>query len=216
MLFGHNSDVKVGDAVYHVQTEDRGPETALIDTTVYSGGRVLHRRTNNYLDLLPLDRDREDLLRQRIDNQHRSIAEEIRSGALKLVAAQPPARLNAATAVNTAAANASSGISPQEIALELVNAKSWLAGGRANLQVAVRRKQNGAAVPGAKVVARVDGSAGGAEFSAQAGADGLARIEFDMPRVTSSEPALVIEAAHGGSKAQLKFHLRARPRVPTA
>lgn len=216
MLFGHNSDVKVSGSVYHVQTEDRGPETALIDTTVYSGGRVLYRRTNNYLDLLPLDRDRENLLRQRIDNQHRSIAEEIRSGALKLVAAQPPVRVNAATAANTSAANASSGISPQEIALELVNAKSWLAGGRANLQVAVRWKQNGAAVPGAKVVARVDGSASGAEFSGQAGADGLARIEFDMPRVTSSEPALVIEAAHDGSKAHLKFHLRARPRVPTA
>ena len=60
MLFGHNTDVKVGESVYHVQTEDRGTANALIDTTVYCRGRVLHRRTNNYIDLLPLDPGREE------------------------------------------------------------------------------------------------------------------------------------------------------------
>ena len=74
MLFGHNTDVKVGDTVYHVQTEDRGTANALIDTTVYCRGRVLHRRTNNYFDLLPLDPDREESLRKRIDEQHRAVA----------------------------------------------------------------------------------------------------------------------------------------------
>ena len=78
MLFGHNTDVKMGDTVYHVQTEDRGTPNALIDTTVHCRGRVLHRRTNNYLDLLPLDAEREGLLRKRIDEQHRAVADEIR------------------------------------------------------------------------------------------------------------------------------------------
>ena len=71
MLFGHNSDVKVGETVFHVQTEDRGTANALIDTTVYCRGRVLHRRTNNYFDLLPLSPEHENLLRKRIDDQHR-------------------------------------------------------------------------------------------------------------------------------------------------
>jgi hypothetical protein len=92
MLFGHNSNVKVGEVTFHVQTEDRGITTALIDTTVYYLGRVMHRRTNNYHDLIPLDPDREEALRLRLDEQHRSTLEDIRSGALHLAAPPQPAR----------------------------------------------------------------------------------------------------------------------------
>src|SRR5271155_1046363 len=93
MLFGHNSNVKVGEATFHVQTEDRGVTTALIDTTVYYMGRVMHRRTNNYHDLIPLDPDREEALRLRLDEQHRSTLEDIRSGALYLAPPPPPPAL---------------------------------------------------------------------------------------------------------------------------
>ena len=63
MIFGHNTNVAIGNVKYHVQTEDGGITSAHIDTTVYSGGRVLHRRTNSYLDLLPLNADREEALK---------------------------------------------------------------------------------------------------------------------------------------------------------
>jgi hypothetical protein len=66
MLFGHNTNVSVGENTYHVQTEDRGTASALIDTTVYCGGRVLHRRANNYFDLLPLTPDTEEALKLRL------------------------------------------------------------------------------------------------------------------------------------------------------
>jgi hypothetical protein len=59
MLFGHNSNVTVGTEIVHVQTENRGANHAFIDTTVHWKGRVLHRRTNNYQDLLPLDAESE-------------------------------------------------------------------------------------------------------------------------------------------------------------
>jgi hypothetical protein len=88
MIFGHNTNIALGAVKYHVQTEDAGIASALIDTTVYSGGRVLHRRTNSYLDLLPLNADREEALKLRLDEQHRQVIEEIRSGALYL---PPPA-----------------------------------------------------------------------------------------------------------------------------
>src|SRR6202040_1725833 len=83
MLFGHNSNVKVGDTVYHVQTEDRGASHAVIDTMVYHSGRVLHRRANSYADLLPLDAAREVSLKERVSAQHNAVMEELRSGALK-------------------------------------------------------------------------------------------------------------------------------------
>ena len=84
MAFGHNSNVTIAGDTYHVQTEERGAAQALIDTTVYLQGRVLHRRTNSFLDLLPLNPDREQALRLRVDTQHRGVVDEIRSGKLRL------------------------------------------------------------------------------------------------------------------------------------
>ena len=214
MLFGHNTDVKVGETVYHVQTEDRGAPNALIDTTVYCRGRVLHRRTNNYLDLLPLDPDRENSVRKRIDEQHRGVTDEIRSGALHLVPPlpsqeKPPSKKSQpVTSVN--------GAPTPGLALELINAKNWLTGKRANLHVSVRKKENGEPVRGARVTSHIDGAADATEFTAQTGADGQARLEFDMPRLAGGEPALVIEAAQADARTQLRFQLKARPRVPTA
>jgi hypothetical protein len=216
MLFGHNTDVKAGETVYHVQTEDRGTANALIDTTVYCRGRVLHRRTNNYIDLLPLDPERENLLRKRIDDQHRSVTEEIRTGALHLVPPPLPVKESSPDKNKASSALHASPSAPPTLAVELINAKSWLAGKRANLHVTVRNKQNGTGLAGALVTARIDGAAEVTEFSTETGADGQARLEFDMPRLAGAEPALVIEASQGDSKGQLKFQLKVRPRVPTA
>ncbi len=213
MLFGHNTDVKAGDSVFHVQTEDRGTANALIDTTVYCRGRVLHRRTNNYIDLLPLDSERENALRRRIDDQHRAVTEEIRTGALHLVPPPMPVQSGAKPSASVAPSNAAPATT---LAVELINAKSWLSGKRANLQVGVRTGQSGAAVSGALVTVRIDGAAQVSEFSTETGADGQANLEFEMPRLGGAEPALVIEASQADSKGLLKFQLKARPRVPTA
>src|SRR5579863_8999538 len=91
MLFGHNTNVTVDGTVFHVQTEDRGVATAIIDTTVHCRGRVLHRRTSKYHDLLPLDADREQALKIRLDDQHHTIVEELRTGALHIAAPPMPA-----------------------------------------------------------------------------------------------------------------------------
>jgi hypothetical protein len=217
MLFGHNTDVKAGETVYHVQTEDRGTANALIDTTVYCRGRVLHRQTNNYIDLLPLDPGREALLRKRIDDQHRSVTEEIRTGALHLVPPPMPVQEKPAAKKTDSAAHSNAVPVPAPaLLMELINAKSWLSGKRANLHVAVRKKQNGEPVSSALVTARIDGAAAVTEFSTETGADGQAHLEFEMPRLAGAEPALVIEATQADSKGLLKFQLKARPRVPTA
>ena len=197
MLFGHNSNVKAGDTTYHVQTEDRGATNALIDTTVYFRGRVLHRRTNNYFDLLPLNPDHEQALKVRLDEQHRAVVEEIRTGALHLALPQDDKSAS------------------QVLLLELINAKTWLSGKRALLQIAVRN-QTKQAVEGAQVTARVDGAAEISEYSAETGPLGNAQFEFDMPRLAGAEPALVIEASHGNARGHLRFQLRTKSRVPSA
>lgn len=210
MLFGHNTNVTVADKTYHVQTEDRGTGHAILETTVYWGGRVMHRRTNSYGDLLPLDPKREQALKSRLDEQHEKVLEELRSGSLKFVYQGVPSSGAARPAAPVAGAQVRS------ISLELLNGKAWLASGRATLQVAVRAKENGAAIPGARVIARIDGAATPTEFSTATGAEGRAQLAFDMPRLSGAEPALVIEARYGESQGILRFQLRAKPKVPAA
>src|ERR1700722_10091123 len=144
MLFGHNSNVDVGTDVVHVQTEDRGTNHAFIDTTVHWKGRVLHRRTNNYLDLLPLDGEKENALKARLDDQHRAVIEDIRTGALQLTF---PAAPTAATPPSVAPV----------LKVELTNAKSWLAGKHATLQLMLRDAA-GNPVAGVETKARVEGA----------------------------------------------------------
>ncbi len=208
MLFGHNTNVKAGDTTYHVQTEDRGTTNALIDTTVYFRGRVLHRRTNNYFDLLPLNPDHEQTLKLRLDQQHRTVIDELRTGALTLALPQEER-------VSVPSGNPNAASSSGVLSLELINAKTWLSGKHAMLQVAVRNEAR-QAVGGATVSARVDGAAEVTQFSTKTGDFGHAQFEFDMPRLAGAEPALVIEALHGSAKGHLRFQLRTKPRVPSA
>lgn len=208
MLFGHNTNVAIAGITYHVQTEDRGAAHALIDTTVYFQGRVLHRRTNHYHDLLPLDSDREHALKLRVDAQHRAVLEEIRSGALHI--ALPPDGQSTAPKTTEPARVAHS-----QLHLELLNARTWLTGKRAFLQIVVHdQAQN--PLEGAKVMAKIEGAAKPAEFSAETGPSGHAQFEFDMPHLAGRDVALVIEATKGNAHGHLRYHLRARPHAPKA
>src|SRR5260370_1955959 len=205
MLFGHNTNVKAGETSYPVQTEDRGTATELIDTPVYFRGRVLHRRTNNYFDLLPLNPDREKALKARLDEQHRAVTAELRTGALTL--ALPQEEKVSVPAGNPHAA-ASSGV----LSLELINAKTWLTGKHALLQVVVRNAAH-QAVGGATLSARVAGAAEVTQFSTETGDFGRAQLDFDMPRRAGAGPALGIEALHGSARGHLRVQLRTKPQM---
>ena len=209
MAFGHNSNVTVAGDTYHVQTEERGAAHALIDTTVYLRGRVLHRRTNSFSDLLPLNSDREQALKLRVDTQHRSVVDEIRSGKLRLSAGNDGKATAPQTAVG-ASATASS-----DLHLELLNAKTWLTGKHASLQIAVNDHAK-KPVERATVMARVEGAAEPAAFSSETNLLGRAKLEFEMPPLVGPEVALVVEASKGKARGHLRFQLRAKPRVPSA
>ncbi len=208
MLFGHNSNVTVGADVVHVQTEDRGAGHAFIDTTVHWHGRVLHRRTNNYLDLLPLDGEKENALKARLDEQHRAVIEEIQTGALKLTFPDPPTAPQKQVPLAPKARSAA----PAGLRVELMNSKTWLSGKQATLQLMVRDAA-GNAIAGAETKVRVEGVEGPAGFSAVTGNDGGAMLQFAMPQLSGAEVALVIEASRDGAKGQLRFQLRAKPRA---
>jgi hypothetical protein len=235
MVFGHNTNIKLGNVTYHVQTENRGESLALIDTTVYFRGRVLHRRTNNYYDLVPLNEDSEQALKLRLDEQHRTVLEEMRNGTLELalppgalaqtdapLPAQESARGQSANSTELSEAKAqaagiagapSTGREPRKFLLELLNAKSWLSGKNARLQVAVK-DEHGSPIAAARVFVQIEGADEHNLPESVTGEAGTTELQFEMPRITGGEPALVLRAETPDGSGQLRFALRAKPKVP--
>jgi hypothetical protein len=227
MLFGHNTNVTIDGTVLHVQTEDRGINSATLDTTVHCRGRVLHRRTNKYHDLLPLDEEKEKSLKTRLDEQHFGVLEELKSGALKVEAPPAPPPRVAAPAPTASSSIASNGraastpaIAPASstkvLAVEMLNPRTWLSGKRATLYLVVRFRDGGTPVAGARVVATVAGASDPTAVEIESSADGHAKLEFDMPKLAGDDAALVIEASTRDAHGQLRFSLRAKPKAPAA
>src|SRR5437868_5785493 len=93
MNFGSNSNVRVGGSLFHVQTEDRGPVHPFVDTVVYQSGRVVHKRSTSYEDLID-SRVHQDALtqqiRERLALQHREVIGLLEAGTLHLAQTSGP------------------------------------------------------------------------------------------------------------------------------
>lgn len=81
MITGFNTDVEHDGITYHVQTEDKGLETPLLLSLVYTGGEILASKRVRYDDLLAEGFD-EKVLADRLQRQHKLICAAIRAGRL--------------------------------------------------------------------------------------------------------------------------------------
>lgn len=81
MITGFNTDIEHGGVVYHVQTEDKGLDSPLILSLVYSGGEILASKRSRYEDLIASGFS-EEVLAQRLQRQHRLICAAINAGRI--------------------------------------------------------------------------------------------------------------------------------------
>jgi len=79
VIIGYNTDVEHDGVVYHVQTEDKGLETPLILSLVYSGGAILASKRSRYEDLIATGFS-EEALSERLKRQHLLICAAIHAG----------------------------------------------------------------------------------------------------------------------------------------
>lgn len=79
MITGYNTDVRHGNRVFHVQTEDKGRGNPKIETLIYVGGEILDSFRSSYEDLLA-EGFKEEVLQSRMDEQHKTIIRDIKNG----------------------------------------------------------------------------------------------------------------------------------------
>lgn len=200
MSSGFNTDVQVGDQVFHVQTEDRGPAKQLIDTAVYQNGRVLHRRSYDYSQHSQSPEFNPEALAERVELQHRTVIEDLRSGVLS-------AEIAAATEQYARAAG---------IQVQLLNPQSWLAGGTVSLEVEVARRSDRRPEPGAKVEAVIEGALQETRHRATADESGRTKIEFPLPPLGKGDLSLLILASAETGRDEIRFSMRSRPKAPVS
>jgi hypothetical protein len=80
VITGFNTDIKHGERIFHVQTEDRGRVNPVVESLVYVGGEILLSKKSPYRDLIQGEDVDEKAVRQIMDSQHRLIIEAIRRG----------------------------------------------------------------------------------------------------------------------------------------
>jgi hypothetical protein len=194
MSSGFNTDVHVGDQIFHVQTEDRGPSHLVIDTAVYQHGRILYRLAFNYQEFEGSAEFSAGGLRERVHEQHRRIIEDLRAGVFdaEIAAAQE-------LAVRTGG-----------IQVQLLNPASWLAGGNVSLDVEIVRRADRQPQAGAQVEAAIEGAAQASRHAGVSDDQGRVRIEFPLPPLGKGDLALVIHARADAGKDEIRFAMRSR------
>jgi hypothetical protein len=194
MSSGFNTDVHIDDHVFHVQTEDRGPSHPVIDTVVYQYGRILYRRSSNYEHFLSSAEFTTEGLRERVEEQHRQVMDDLREGAL---AQQIAAALELATRTGG-------------IQVQLLNPTSWLEGGNVKLDVEIVRRADRQPLAGAQVEAAIEGAAEVARHAGTSDDQGRVRIGFPLPPLGKGDLALVINARADAGKDEIRFAMRSR------
>ena len=202
MNFGFNSNVRVGDVLYHVQTEDRGPAHPYVDTIVYEAGRVVYRRSTGYQDLLSGTMSSSalsDALSLRLTRQHQEIIAELEARTLNLSAAPPDTPSDTAVQAQ-----------PQ-LEVRLLNSDRWLASGQATLLLQVWRNDLQRPAPEATVEVQIEvGGQPSPAVRAVTDAEGRATVEFALPATARDGAGLVVHASDGPVSGELRFRLRAR------
>ena len=205
MNFGFNSNVRVGETLYHVQTEDRGPSHPFLDTVVYEAGRVIYKKSTSYQDLVPLEKTEANSqkLHEKLAQQHRAVIAELEAGALPLNLppnARPAARPEPAT---------------DGLDVRLINPKTWFASGQATLEIELRQRSTGREIGGGDIDVFLErGKARVPCVQGQTDATGRTTLKFQMPPAAGDGVSLVVRATDDDLYGELRFLLKAKPRDP--
>ncbi len=205
MIFGYNTDVKSGNTVYHVQTEDRGERNPVIDSVIYVKGRIVDRRRTPYQP----GESSPERLQEMVKQQHRELVDSIRSGTYMAPEAAGNQETVAMPAVVPKAGDGPHAKveAPAALSLALTNARDLDKDGRLQFRLRVLDRGNGRPLAGAIVRAVLDpGEEQEARSQATASSDGIADIHFDAP--AREDVAVLFQATAEDGVEFLKFRLR--------
>ncbi len=222
MITGYNTDVRYGDIVLHVQTEDKGTDNPFIESLVYHRGQVVVAKRASYADLLQEGKGEHEVMTL-MDHQHRMMIKAIKAGKFddKIRPFLPaPDTRDADPSTATLDLAEDTGKTLDQVILEYLtneaeqeqllllmeNEVELTAGVRSTMALRARSSRSGEPVAQVRVQAKMISTAGAPKLlgSGETDADGHLALEIDIPTVERGTAALIVTAASDIGQAELK------------
>jgi hypothetical protein len=191
MIFGFNTDAKVGDTVYHVQSEARVNDL-LLQTQVFVKGQCIGKRASSYAERSVQPGFKPEDMHELLKQQHRMVLEAVREDRAKEVFCSD----GEVQDVNAGG-----------LSIRWVNADQTFSSSPAVLQLQVLLYHR--PIDGALVTARLEFSSE-AQIHSQSMSedDGAASLEVELPADDGSETALLVRAKTDEKSVTRKFRLK--------
>ncbi len=223
MITGHNTDVKYGDVVLHVQTEDKGHANPYIESLIYYGGQVVVATRASYADLLQNGKGDDEIMAF-MDHQHRTMIKSIQSGKfdekIRVFLPERPKIAPVEARVDLSGDSArtldqvileylTSEAEQEQLLLVLEEEVELKVGIAADLALRARSSKNGQPIAGATVSVKMISTFGGPQTLGLGETDdeGFLRVPIEIPSVDRGTAALIISASSDIGQAELKHLL---------
>lgn len=201
MITGHNTDITYNGVIYHVQTEDKGHLNPVVETLVYRGGEILDARRTSYSDILTTGYDEKKII-SIIDEQHKQVIYEIKSGKYDLAAALLSDPLTEGLIDSKKSLDQvileylASEEEKERMELELKNGSELIEGKSTVLSILAKNSKTGKALKGVNVVIKIISTIKKPVTLHEGKTDknGMVSVEFTVPEFPDGDAALLIQA----------------------
>jgi hypothetical protein len=191
MIFGFNTDAKVGNTIYHVQSEARVNDL-LLQTQVFVKGHCIGKRASSYAERSVQPDFKPDDMHELLKAQHRMVLEAVREDRAQDVFC---------TDGEVQDVNAGG------LSINWVNSDQLFSGGNAVLKMKVLLHHK--PIDGALVTARLDFSPDAHIHSqSMSEEDGSTELEVELPADSAPETPVLIRAKTDEKSVTRKFRLK--------
>jgi hypothetical protein len=191
MIFGFNTDAKVGDTVYHVQSEARENDL-LLQTQVFVKGQCIGKRASSYAERCVQPGFKPEDMHELLKQQHRMVLEAVREERAQEVFC---------TDGEVQDVNAGG------LSINWMNSDQSFGGSTAVLKMKVLLHHK--PIDGALVTARLDFTQDAHIHSqSMSEEDGSTELEIELPQDGAAETAVLIRAKTDEKSVTRKFRLK--------
>ena len=215
MIFGFNTDIRVDDTVYHVQSEARTAEK-LLQTQVFVKGYCIGKRAISYAND-EADGQTEDARHELLRSQHRNVVQAVREGHLDSVI-QPASKAAAASTSTAAVAPATPPEPEPEPVMAATLELKFLSSIRPTeekLLVRFAVEYDHSAAEGAAIVAQIladpkasETFSGSSAVEGRTNRGGMVELSLPLPPNPQGEASLVVRVSHSDVSTIKKFRIK--------
>ena len=190
-IFGFNTDVKIGETVYHVQSEARQADM-LLQTMIFVKGQCVGKRVVSYAQKSAQPDFSEQAMHEFLKSQHKTVLEAIQQGRVETI-------LGTETSIQDVG----------EGGLSLNWTNSTQSPESANVSMCFHVTEGGTAVSGAAVSVSASEPANAQDVAtATTDVQGKATVNFSLTQQMIQDASVMARASYGGKSATRKFRFK--------